>query len=858
MLNAVVTTEREQIPMQKSGFEGKWITVKYGCCVSGDENKEYQCCEIWNIEAHFDELIEKDGKIFFSRLTLNQINGDGKAKGYVEAENPQKAVFQFEGLPVGLERGDRIGEVVVETGQNRSVELGENRIIGELDDAWYRLGIEATDTHHGINTTYNYLRNYLSELVAYWLAVIASGESKYTLYIDKTAEQMRLWPGVVQLLSSQSNETFGPPKDYQPPPNITLENRGMLLKKAHEAWEKDEQARQKITSEVLRRVARLLAEMSDGKNYQGRDYVREDVENALIEHAVPWFESHSDKDWDIRQAYTMLRANFSAGFNGEWITFNAPGKTARGAMPWRTWEIWKINVDIATVMHSKKYPVMVNEMYNRSYAHGEYDINSPKTATFYFTGKNKSKKMEVELDRENILRFSSKRNSLFHKEEKAPAQPNWYRMDTLGAEDIIRENLRNLVNDWAVAIISDHPKKTEYIEDTAEQMRYWPGVVRYLVYLLSQTFPLENGQVLGKAKSEAEIARSQKMTLDVHRRVAILLAEMSDGKNYKGQEGLKDKVTKELTEHAVPWIVVHLANEGDLDMRRDYATLLANLRTDETIDVLVQAVVSDEKVRASRQELLAKYYLDPSREQGDQAANILEGAVRESRRTLGLLQTLNVVVLLVGMVIVLGGFYVGITNPNARLEGTLAGLGGLAGVVTLLVNDPLDRIQNSLSNLVQLESAFTSFIWELNLNSTYIQSQYVAAGVLREEDVTSTLSHIESAMDFALSRVATYTEEGREISVPRLTHVGRVGDTVTIYGDHLKASGKAKETPGQIVVAINHVLKPEIKVEPPQKDLVAFELTEELLDGQDSADGLARISLVMNGVETNALPLRLP
>jgi hypothetical protein len=66
-----------------------------------------------------------------------------------------------------------------------------------------------------------------------------------------------------------------------------------------------------------------------------------------------------------------------------------------------------------------------------------------------------------------------------------------------------------------------------------------------------------------------------------------------------------------------------------------------------------------------------------------------------------------------------------------------------------------------MANLVQVETAFTSFIWELNLNGTYIQSKYVAKGESHDEDIKQTVDRIEGAMNLAMILVAVYTEEGQ-------------------------------------------------------------------------------------------------
>jgi hypothetical protein len=179
-----------------------------------------------------------------------------------------------------------------------------------------------------------------------------------------------------------------------------------------------------------------------------------------------------------------------------------------------------------------------------------------------------------------------------------------------------------------------------------------------------------------------------------------------------------------LTKHAIPALARQLPNETDLEARESLARALANLGGREVADALVRAVVDEEKKRASRQDLLAKYYLEPSKQQSDDAAKILSGAVAGAKSTLKLLQNLNLTVFVVGMILLVAGVLTSLLNRDAatRLVGGLTGIGGLAGVITQLINNPLDRIQNAMANLVQIETAFASFIWELNLNGTIFKA----------------------------------------------------------------------------------------------------------------------------------------
>jgi len=83
----------------------------------------------------------------------------------------------------------------------------------------------------------------------------------------------------------------------------------------------------------------------------------------------------------------------------------------------------------------------------------------------------------------------------------------------------------------------------------------------------------------------------------------------------------------------------------------------------------------------------------------------------------------------------------------------VAASGSLGGLLFQLTHNPLDRIQKSVTKMVQIETVFTSFVWELNLCSTYIQSLYVASGILSDDAVAKTAERIEQAAEQAVKMI---------------------------------------------------------------------------------------------------------
>ena len=452
--------------------------------------------------------------------------------------------------------------------------------------------------------------------------------------------------------------------------------------------------------------------------------------------------------------------------------------------------------------------------------------------------------------------------------------------NTLGS----REAITLLVSKW-VAWIQDEQEQ-RLVEITSEKLRFNDHAVLPLVEFFVKHWD-EPAAPFGRLRSALQRTTSRsepvetellaEKRLRVRRRIARQLAEMSDPRFFdQSYPWVQVGVQKELREHAVPAIVQRLSEEKDVAMLEDMARVLLYSQEREGIDALAKEVVGEERTRKARQELLAEYYLEPSKARSDQAADILGKAIHESKRTLRILQTLNILVVLVGLSVLFYGLYFSITSDAAadRILGGLAAIGGLTGVIYQLVRDPLNRIQNANSNLVQMETAFTSFIWELNLNGTFIQSSYVNRGELNKEEIDSTLGRIRQAMKQTMSLVSIFTEQGGQRLVTRLTRLepaaGSPGALVTIYGQHLlgdlrtkaetdqgrdasQAAGNRKEASNGMA-AINHIPITGKAVSWDENE-VSINLPPDLLGGP--LPETVWVSLFVDGMETNALPFHV-
>lgn len=348
----------------------------------------------------------------------------------------------------------------------------------------------------------------------------------------------------------------------------------------------------------------------------------------------------------------------------------------------------------------------------------------------------------------------------------------------------------------------------------------------------------------------------ENFSLQIQKRITRQLADMSDDRFFASASKEYDEIKEELQKHAVPALARRLPKESDIEIRESMARVLGNVGGTFAVDALAQAVVGEERTRTARQDLLAKYYLEPSKARSEEAAIILKSAVEEAKKTLWMQQWLNIATFATGMFLLTSGAIISITNDDIakRIGGVAAGIGGFSGLVVQLVKDPLNRIQNAMSNLIQAETAFTSFIWELNLNGTYIQSQYVAEGVLSNEEIAQTVDRIENSMNLTMNLVSEHLNSENQGVFPRLKSlvppISEVDKPITIYGQNLKKKDVNR------LIAINHRLIEPESIISWNENAVKFKIPP-TSSNIESDQGSVWVSLFVDGIESNVLPLQV-
>ncbi|EDM80674.1 hypothetical protein PPSIR1_37314 [Plesiocystis pacifica SIR-1] len=345
--------------------------------------------------------------------------------------------------------------------------------------------------------------------------------------------------------------------------------------------------------------------------------------------------------------------------------------------------------------------------------------------------------------------------------------------------------------------------------------------------------------------------------------VSQILAEMSDASNFTDMSALyREQIKPQLLHQAVEPLSRQLRTELNIDVRENVVRILGNIGGRVAVDALVRAVTSEERERAARQDLLAEYYLKPSKARSEEASILLKDAVSDAKQTMRLLQRLNVATFVLGVTLIFGGVALGVTSEAmaGRVTGALAGLGGLGAVLTQFLKDPLERIQRAMADLVQIQTAFTSFVWELNLNGTYIQSQYVAQGELKDYDLAQTSGRIENAMQRTIHLIQIYANGEVQDITPELNYLLSEGEgkgVVTVFGRALepRVGATPEKRAKAFKVAVNGTVV-DATVEARSNQHALVDLSRVL--ARDHA-GATRVwvSLVIDEVETNALPLDL-
>jgi HEAT repeat protein len=204
------------------------------------------------------------------------------------------------------------------------------------------------------------------------------------------------------------------------------------------------------------------------------------------------------------------------------------------------------------------------------------------------------------------------------------------------------------------------------------------------------------------------------------------------------------------------------AVRGDPEQEQRAQTLLEQIGGRQALNVLVQRRV-DTLTQASNR--VAKF--------DDEALTIFQDTINQAKR--GFVTSLRMSTIIFGIGVVLLGFslYL-ILRPDPsqfqQLFGVGGGLAGLGTILTMFYRGPLERIERSVTNLVQIEIAFLAYIRQVTQISAMFEREYLDNDDFGIPELKSLLDYTEHTLketmplvhQFTLSPASGKQDQGKE------------------------------------------------------------------------------------------------
>jgi len=145
---------------------------------------------------------------------------------------------------------------------------------------------------------------------------------------------------------------------------------------------------------------------------------------------------------------------------------------------------------------------------------------------------------------------------------------------------------------------------------------------------------------------------------------------------------------------------------------------------------------------------------------GDKLVQLLERAVHKMEQTQNRLLILNTVFFSFGLIALGAGIYMALLGGAGKQA--WGGIGGLASAVSIFYTAPLDKIAQSIKDLIQLETAFLGYIRMIGEVDSAFQWQYIELMDTKQvgalSDVTrDTVQAVQEMMSHTMELVDRYT-----------------------------------------------------------------------------------------------------
>lgn len=177
---------------------------------------------------------------------------------------------------------------------------------------------------------------------------------------------------------------------------------------------------------------------------------------------------------------------------------------------------------------------------------------------------------------------------------------------------------------------------------------------------------------------------------------------------------------------------------------------------------------------------------------GDELVEILKRTIEQMEKSHGRVQNMSTILFGAGLVMLAVGVYLMLVGQGSNFWGgaLLGGTGGVAALAATFWTAPLEKVSDSICDLVKLEAAFLGYIRVIGELDSAFQMQYldILAGksnLTLDRVMSDTTNQVKTIMDHTLSCIDLYVVgQGRALS----EQVKKAGD----FEKRLKALEEAQ------------------------------------------------------------------
>lgn len=130
--------------------------------------------------------------------------------------------------------------------------------------------------------------------------------------------------------------------------------------------------------------------------------------------------------------------------------------------------------------------------------------------------------------------------------------------------------------------------------------------------------------------------------------------------------------------------------------------------------------------------ILNTRYIEPSDKLQDISSKVFQETIIRMKKNYGTTVTMNTVVFVIGVIVILMGVVLIIFDRANLLFGTVGVISGLGTLVSLFFLGSIKRVQKSLTEIVQVEVAYLSFMHRILQARSIFESQYLAEKITLE------------------------------------------------------------------------------------------------------------------------------